>query len=290
MIEKAILTEKIDSSKTTDIKDKALELPLDSLQRYYGGNYLYGYKNGNDETIINAEYHGLGEPSNQRILAYKRLKKEDYIGYLDLDGDVVIPLVYNAGGNFKNNSALVRDKNGNEVLIDTSGNIKAKLTQAFIDSLVDKPFSTSNFQELKSCLSQLRYKMIYTLLLNCSDFLFSEQIWVKNYETCPSPIGSECSTSTTYGLYKDGYFNTKGLYEDFKNDIYLYSIDEKAAKVWLLSFMQVFGFEFLEEKSSPNRTDIVIDYINSESEQKASATIICGSTYCKISPYILNNF
>lgn len=292
--EKPISIEKIDSNQTGKIDNQITDLALDSLQLYYirseRGDFLYGYKNRNGEIIVEAEYHGLGNPSNQRIRAYKRIDKEDYIGYLDLNGHVIIPLVYNAGGHFQNNSVLVRDKNGNKILIDTSGQIQVELTQALIDSLITKPFFTSNFEEFKSCVSQLQYEMFYASLLNCSDFLFSKQIWVKSYETCPSPIGSGCSTTTSYGLYEDGYFIAKGLYEGFRNDIYLSSVDEKIAKKWLISFTEVFGYRYIKERNRPNGNGTLIEFINSDNELKASATIICDTTYCKISPYTINIF
>lgn len=249
-----------------------------------------GVMDSNYHYFVKPKYSSIDEPSEGRMMAYIRKNKEDYIGYLDMNGEEVIPLIYNAGGPFQDSTALVRNRKGSILLIDNSGTVISQIDQPYIDSLITEKFTSSDFSGFNDCINQLKNKSIYQSLVYCSDFLFNKQLLKNKIETCPGPIGSECSTTTTFAIYSNAFFKTRTFYEGFPNiDIYLPKADLELSKEWAQIFMGTIGFEY-DSKKEPEANKLLQNYSHPDFSSDATVTINCDSSYCTIRPYISYNY
>lgn len=85
----------------------------------YGGTWLYGLIDINNQIIIRHKYHFLGDLSSNGLLAAQLNGKW---GYIDLNEKIIIPFKYDNASDFLNGKAKV-ELEGKKRVIDEKGNI-----------------------------------------------------------------------------------------------------------------------------------------------------------------------
>ncbi len=97
--------------------------------RYQTSSYLWGILNKNFETVIQPAYNDLGDVTDAGLVYFRRSQGDKY-GYLNLNGEVVIPANFDAAYDFEAGYAVV-EMGSSQGIIDKKGNYAVSLQNRY---------------------------------------------------------------------------------------------------------------------------------------------------------------
>jgi hypothetical protein len=82
----------------------------------------FGFLDIDGNKIIPCEYDGFGAFSEGYAKVEKKIDGKTKVGYIDNKGNIILPILYELGGNFANGWAIIK-KDNNYFFIDRNGNL-----------------------------------------------------------------------------------------------------------------------------------------------------------------------
>lgn len=116
---------------------------IESRAVYVQGDVM-GVIDENGNIITKKPYTFVGNYSDSLALVGSQTPANEYLyGYIDRYGNEVIPPIYMEGSDFKNNYALVKDRNGIYKVIDKSGAVFTTFPYKFVGNYNEDVFTFS---------------------------------------------------------------------------------------------------------------------------------------------------